>query len=95
MIKQMIPKDDEEGVRRVLCSGLDVSKHFGVQKLTLLHLAAKSNAASCISLLVESGADINSKDSLGRTPIFDTINVNAKEAVKVNLDSALGVCIFI
>eukprot|EP00210_Caulerpa_lentillifera_P004150 g3956.t1 len=83
IIKQMIVKDDNEGIRSVLCTGLNVKKTFGQQQITLLHLAARSNAAKSIGILMECGADINAEDSNGRTPIFATINVNATAAAQV------------
>lgn len=35
-----------------------------------LHLAAESGAVACLRLLLESGADPNRRDDMGRTPLF-------------------------
>ena len=50
-----------------------------------LHIAAKRNLYNCISLFISRGADINSQDEGGRTPLFIAAAKNHLEFVTVLL----------
>ena len=58
-------------------------------KATLLHICAEFNHVSCAQVLVEYGADINSKAGMdeygfgGQTPIFHTVNQNRDNSTEM------------
>lgn len=53
-----------------------------LEEVSLLHLCAEYNRIACARLLVESGADVNTKAGVdeygfgGQTPVFHTVNQN-------------------
>ncbi|XP_031114121.1 integrin-linked protein kinase 1-like isoform X1 [Ipomoea triloba] len=63
-------KGDKEGVIQELEKGvkLNVSDY---DKRTALHLASSENRPDIVVLLLEKGADVNSTDRWGRTPLSD------------------------
>lgn len=56
-------------------------------KVTLLHICAEFNHLSCAEVLVNYGADINTKAGIdeygfgGQTPVFHTVNQNSNHSV--------------
>jgi ankyrin repeat protein len=52
---------------------------------TAFHLIAKRNRHNFINLLISSGANINARDSLGRTPLYIASKYNSVETVKILL----------
>jgi len=55
-------------------------------EVTLLHICAEFNHLSCAKVLVQNGADINTKAGIdengfgGQTPIFHTVNQNSNQS---------------
>ena len=52
-------------------------------RATLLHLAAGAAATKSIKWLLDHGLDVNAKDCIGRTPLFDAIEKISLAAVKL------------
>ncbi|MYJ60601.1 MAG: hypothetical protein F4094_09080 [Synechococcus sp. SB0672_bin_6] len=55
---------------------------------TLLHSAAHNENPEIVKLVLDTGADIEARDSIGRTPLHDAVWFNKNsEVVKVLLDA--------
>ncbi|KAG7034671.1 Potassium channel KOR1 [Cucurbita argyrosperma subsp. argyrosperma] len=59
---------DLEGINELLDSGVDVNFH-DIDNRTALHIAACQGFADVVALLLERGAEVDSKDRWGSTPI--------------------------
>ena len=64
-----IEKDDGQAVARLLASGRTVGERFHFHQ-TPLHLAARSGAEKCARLFIKQGADVESHDAAGHTPLL-------------------------
>jgi len=64
-----IEKDDDEAVARLLAAGRTVGEQFHFHQ-TPLHLAANSGAKKCALLFIKQGADVESHDEAGHTPLL-------------------------
>ena len=62
---------DEEALRQVLDSGLDVNVRDSQQN-TALHLASKHGHPNIMPLLIENGADVNAQNDDASTPLHLT-----------------------
>jgi ankyrin repeat protein len=51
--------------------------------MTGLHIAAKKGYTDIVKLLIDYGADINSKDCLGRSPLYYAVVEKHTEIVKI------------
>lgn len=76
----------------------DIGQAHGPNNLTPLHLAVLPNIPSDISfqiakLLVDHGADVDAKDSLGRTPIMLALDDRKIEVVKLLAQSGANISI--
>ena len=99
----------ENGITALMCAALPVSHPHMVRTLlqhgadattranddmTALHLAAADVHPDKVSALIESGADINARDAIGRTPLFIAQNQNADHPEIARLLIARGaVCL--
>ncbi|KAL7297984.1 hypothetical protein TKK_0008994 [Trichogramma kaykai] len=66
------------------------SGHFNVEEkcgtgLTALHLSSLSNRLNCIKFLLKRGADINSSNMYGETPLYSAVINGRREAVRLLL----------
>lgn len=57
---------DLEGIKELLDSGVDVNFHY-IDDRTALHIAACQGFADVVALLLERGAEVDSKDRWGST----------------------------
>ncbi|XP_070208340.1 GA-binding protein subunit beta-1-like [Littorina saxatilis] len=72
-------------------AGVDVNARMGQPEglpagCTLLHIAANRQDKKIVDYLLQHGAEINARDSLGRTPLFYAKRVGNKEAAKLLME---------
>ncbi|KAL3356159.1 hypothetical protein AABB24_017034 [Solanum stoloniferum] len=73
---------DKEGVMQELEKGVEPNL-VDYDKRTALHLAASEGCAEIVVLLLEKGADVNSTDRWGRTPLSDARNFGHEDVCKI------------
>ena len=61
-------------VRALVRGGGDVDAHEGVKRCTPLHMAARRDNVEVAGALLDCGADIEARDSLGDTPLRRSVN---------------------
>ena len=66
-------------VRILADAGADVNADDGVKRCTPLHMAARRGNARVAAALLDCGADIEARDSLGETPLRRAVNCNKPE----------------
>ncbi|MGD1091907.1 MAG: ankyrin repeat domain-containing protein [Bryobacteraceae bacterium] len=62
-----------------------VNATHGAKRCTALHMAARRGNVEVIAALLDGGADIEARDSLGETPLRRAVNCNKVEAAKLLL----------
>jgi truncated hemoglobin YjbI len=73
-------------VRVLLQKGsAQVDAPYGVKRCTALHMAARRGNVEVIGALLDGGADIEARDSVGDTPLRRAVNCNKVEAAKLLL----------
>ncbi|KAM7511996.1 hypothetical protein LguiB_010871 [Lonicera macranthoides] len=75
-------KGDIEGLTQELEKGIEPNL-YDFDKRTALHLAACENCTEIVVLLLDKGADVNSLDRWGRTPLSDARNSGHEEICKI------------
>ncbi|MCI5194343.1 MAG: ankyrin repeat domain-containing protein [Candidatus Electrothrix sp. AU1_5] len=81
-------KNDLDIVKFILDCGADVNLHDGEQRWTALHFASRDQQKEIVQLLLESGADPNTVECFGNTPLSRALNkvpINF-EIIKLLLD---------
>jgi len=63
-----------------------VNATHGVKRCTALHMAARRGNIEVIEALLDGGADIEARDSLGDTPLRRAVNCNRVQAAKLLLE---------
>ena len=76
---------DVESVRQILASGMDVNVR-DEDGVSLLHRAACLSEPSVLEFLIESGADIESCNRWGQTPLFEASGENMLILIDANAD---------
>jgi ankyrin repeat protein len=61
-------------VRALIEAGAEVDACGGVKRCTALHMAARRDNVEAAAALIESGANIEARDSLGETPLRRAVN---------------------
>ena len=73
-------------VRALLQRGsTDVNAIHGVKRCTALHMAARRGNTGIIAALLDGGADIEARDSVGETPLRRAVNCNKVKAAELLL----------
>ncbi|PPD82826.1 hypothetical protein GOBAR_DD20238 [Gossypium barbadense] len=79
---QCASKGDKAGVIQELDKGVEPNG-VDYDRRTALHLAACEGWIEVVDLLLEKGADVNSLDHWGRTPLSDTHSFRHNEVCKI------------
>ena len=66
-------------------SAAHVNAVYGVKRCTALHMAARRGNLKAIGALLDGGADIEARDSLGETPLRRAVNCDKVEAARLLL----------
>jgi ankyrin repeat protein len=66
-------------------SPASVNAIHGVKRCTALHMAARRGNVELIGALLDGGADIEARDSLGDTPLRRAVNLNKVDAARLLL----------
>lgn len=72
-----------ECLKILLNHGSDVRSQFGDRKNTALHLAAEDDYFDCVKLLLEAGANVNSRNADGQTALHLACLSQSVETVDV------------
>ncbi len=67
--------NDTARIKELLNSGTDINKQYGDKGYTALHEAVYRGNEVMINFLLDNGADIESKDNNGRTPLMTAVSV--------------------
>lgn len=65
--------------------GADVNTVESVKRSTILHCACEKGCEDIVELLLKYNADVNRKNSQGRTPLMEACKNGHKEIVKILL----------
>ena len=88
----MVYSDDFEALENYLSSGIDVSKtRASNPDLSLIDAAVSMRSPKIVRLLIDYGADINTIDSDGDTPLHRAASQGSLEIVKSLLDAGADV----
>ena len=71
--------DGGDVVRALVDAGANVNAHTGVKRCTALHMAARRGNVSVAKALLECGANIEARDSLGDSPLRRAVNCGKTE----------------
>ena len=66
-------------VRALVRGGANVNAHDGAKNCTALHMAARRGSVEIAEALLDCGADIEARDSLGETPLRRSVNCDKVE----------------
>jgi hypothetical protein len=72
-------------VRALVQGGANVDADEGVKRCTALHMAARRGNVEVAAALLDCGADIEARDSLGDTPLRRSVNCNKIEVAALLL----------
>jgi hemoglobin len=72
-------------VRALVQAGANVNADDGVKRCTALHMAARRGNVEVAAALLDCGADIEARDSLGETPLRRSVNCNKIEVAALLL----------
>jgi truncated hemoglobin YjbI len=72
-------------VELLVRAGADVNAARGVKRCTALHMAARRGGVSVAEALLDHGADIEARDSLGETPLRRAVNCSQPAMVSLLL----------
>jgi truncated hemoglobin YjbI len=72
-------------VRALVQAGADVDANDGVKRCTALHMAARRGNVEAAGALLDCGANLEARDSLGETPLRRSVNCNKVEVAALLL----------
>ena len=81
----------ESLVRALVQSGADVNACDGAKRCTPLHMAARRGSVEIAEALLDCGADIEARDSLGETPLRRAVNCGKVELAALLIDRGADV----
>ena len=87
LLSKYVSTDEEkdnifEGVKNLLTQNINIKYKEDTHGQNFLHLAASKDDTRIIELLIEAGADVDSRDKIGKTPICIAIVAGHTEIVK-------------
>ena len=80
---------DLEGINELLDSGVDVNFH-DIDNRTALHIAACQGFADVVALLLERGAEVDSKDRWGSTVMITLLSPHFPSLISSKSSSSLS-----
>lgn len=84
----MAPKREAEGravVELLIRHGADVNGRRGIGSMTPLHMSARRGTAAIAEVLLDSGAEIEARDTNGETPLRRAVNCRQDSVVRLLL----------
>lgn len=84
-------KGNEEEVRSLLSSGSDPNETNDVSKFTPLHFVAMEGHKEILDLLIEAGANLDSRIDSGWTPLFHAVANGHYDIVKCLVEKGANV----
>jgi len=72
-------------VRALVKAGADVDASDGAKRCTALHMAARRGNVEAAGALLDCGAALEARDSLGETPLRRSVNCNKVEVAALLL----------
>jgi ankyrin repeat protein len=72
-------------VHALVRAGANVDAHDGVKHCTALHMAARRGNVDVAEALLDCGADIEARDTLGETPLRRSVNCDKTEVAALLL----------
>ncbi|MCA1596180.1 MAG: ankyrin repeat domain-containing protein [Chloroflexi bacterium] len=87
-VNALNPGREDDGratVTLLIEHGADVNGTGGIGKMTPLHMAARRGNAAIAEILLDSGADIEAKDTGGETPLRRAVNCRQESVVRLLL----------
>ncbi len=82
LLMYAVMKGSEDVVQYLCENNAKLNVQSTISRDTALSLAAKYNKLSCVKIIIESGADINTKDHNGWTPLMHAVLIGSKNIVK-------------
>jgi hypothetical protein len=70
-------------VRELLAAGADVNALNGVTQATALHMAARRGFVEIAQVLIDAGADLDSRDRKGDTPLRRALNCRKRDVAEL------------
>jgi len=85
------PAGGGDVVRALAQAGANVNAQSGVKRCTPLHMAARRGNIAAAEVLLEYGANIEARDSMGETPLRRAVNCGKTETAVFLLDHGADV----
>lgn len=78
-------------LKTLVKAGHDVNCHADFNKEPLLSFAVSKNNPEIMQILIDGGADVNSQDLSGVTPLMNAVNQNLADMVKILIEAGASV----
>ncbi|GAV77164.1 Pkinase domain-containing protein/Ank_2 domain-containing protein [Cephalotus follicularis] len=79
----LVNEGDLEGIKEVLDSGTDVINFKDIDDRTALHVASCQGRTDVVQLLLHRGAEVDTKDRWGSTPLADAVYYKNCDVIKL------------